>query len=52
MTSLALRCVFFGIGMACISNLLGLESFSKDFWLLLIGGACLWNSLPSAKDED
>jgi hypothetical protein len=51
MSSLILRCIFFGVGMACMSNLLGLETFSKDFWLFIIGGACLWNSLPN-KNED
>lgn len=50
--NLIVRCIFFGVGMACIQRLIGIESFTADFWLFIIGGACLWNAIPSAKNED
>lgn len=51
MKGLALRCVFFGVGMTCLTMLMGIERFSKDWWLLVIGAACLWTSLDNGKDE-
>ena len=51
MKNLVLPCVFFGVGMTCITKLMGIEWFSRDWWLLVIGAACLWASLHNGKDE-